>query len=136
MGVQEVSDCAEVSEMTDLSKLADKLRKFRYKPDDQLIGPLYAAGAYDAYADAANAIEAALPEWTKITADPDTWPPIGPAFIAQPENTKKYTYDPVFTSFDEQDTQNINGWIDAWWRPLCSLDYPPDQQPDMENDDG
>ena len=42
--------------MTDICKLPDKLRNFKF--DAPVIGPLYAAGAYDAYKDSAKAIEA------------------------------------------------------------------------------
>ena len=59
----------------------------------------------------------ALPKWTKITDDPETWPEdndeilvicpiIGESFM---------TWHPVIA--------RLHGG--AWWRPLCSIDYPP-----------
>ena len=81
----------------------------------------------------AKELEAALPKWTKITDDPDTWPPvmnenlpIEGMFVAQPECTADHEYTPTFTWFDEDDMISAGDWIGTWWRPLCDLDYPPE----------
>ena len=82
--------------------------------------------------DCAMDIISALPKWTKISDDPDTWPPImnenlpiKGMFVAQPESTAEHEYIPTFTWFDEDDMIGAGDWIGTWWRPLCDLDCPP-----------
>jgi len=96
--------------MNDITKLADKFKTMSCDGD-----------SYDVGLECAELLEAALPTWTLITDNPDTWPD-GPAIVA-------CKGCPELLDFTD------DGWLIAEhypfgiiglsWRPLCSLDYPP-----------
>ena len=72
----------------------------------------------------ANQLEAALPKWTKITDDPATWPEDWQqVLIFYPEKEfpdhKKY--------YIGEFVRQAGGHIGSYWRPLCSLDTPPEE---------
>ena len=74
-------------------------------------------------ASCADELEAAMPVWTKITNDPDTWPKYGleVMFYGNPMGEPK-RYLGYFAA-DDQTFSYLKG---AYWRPLCDLDHPPE----------
>ena len=100
----------------DISKLPRYWRKFTFSEPDH-IGPLRASGHLDGLHDAANGLEAAMPKWTQITDDPDTWPKNGQTILIN-----RYGR-PAVTDFNRH-MSTSNG---TNWRPLIDLDYPPEQ---------
>ncbi len=96
--------------MTNITKLPDKWRKQSKTKSDVL----------DNISWCADELEAALPKWTKITDDPKTWPE---------------KLDRVVFSFSSESHCWIafmqrnpaeDGLLTCYWRPLCSVDYPPE----------
>jgi len=87
------------------------------EPDDSI-------SRYPVFAEeCADDLEAALPKWTKITDDPDTWPEDGQRVIHTVVAIRRdYTY-----ASDFYDVGAIRHWIGRVWRPFCDLDYPPEQ---------
>jgi len=80
---------------------------------------------------AADRLEAVLPEWTKITGD--NWPDNGNYFWAFKGKDGKWNN----TNWEIEQMKILFGVVnEVHYREFCSLDFPPDQQPDMENDDG
>ena len=76
-----------------------------------------------AYLVLANELEDALPVWTRITDDPDTWPKTerGLFFmLAGLEDDGEKVWQ-VITDFLDNDYDGC-----THWRPLCDIDYPPD----------
>ena len=96
----------------DITKLPDKWRH------ENLL-----AGFTD-NSDHADAMEAALPKWTRITDDPETWPDIQTAILVADIGGNKIQAVLICRNnmvrrmvfFDCEYTH---------WRPLTDLDYPP-----------
>lgn len=72
----------------------------------------------------ADELEAALPKWTRITDDPDTWPDDGGASVMVSDEMLKDSYcsSRVMSGFEA-----VNRYCTTYWRPLCDLDYPQEQ---------
>ena len=73
----------------------------------------------------ADQLEAALPTWTKITDSPDTWPDDGTYLWAYGSNTCDYlhaTYDVCMMRVVADMVKHV------YWRSLCDLDYPPEDE--------
>lgn len=77
--------------------------------------------------DCADQLDAALPKWTKITDDPETWPKEGQHFMRS-----EYAKSFEGWSIPESDTfctetfkYDYVMFVGDMWRPLCSIDYPP-----------
>ena len=70
--------------------------------------------------DCANDLEAALPIWTCITDNPDTWPEQGQDIL--------YSIGEGWLEVGEWNVrpEKIDKYIDNYWRPFCDLDYPPE----------
>ena len=85
---------------------------------------------FDCHADvrnlAADRLEAAAPpKWTKITDDPDTWPEDGETvMLVKPDNMFPVWFEPIVRTWHGVQSHNKR----SYWRPLCDLDYPPEQQ--------
>ena len=100
--------------MTDLHKLPDEWRE-----EEQSINDPHDPYSH-ALSNCADELEAALPKWTKITDDPKTWPNDGDwGFF------KTWKWYGVHTWFNDE-YDNFPKEPAAWWRPLCSLDFPPE----------
>ena len=69
----------------------------------------------------ADRLEAALPTWTKITDDPDTWPDPKIPIMVMPELDD----DPIILIGERIETKPK---MITHWRPLNDNDYPPEQQ--------
>ena len=103
--------------MTKITKLPNDWRSIIPKEHDG--GDLvWTAAVITGMEHAADQLEVALPTWTKITDQEDTWPPIDS--------------EVMYASW--YDGWNIaNGWVEFtslddmgdYWRPLCDLDCPP-----------
>jgi len=98
--------------MTDITKLPDR---WRSKQD---VYPSIARE--DCLVDLHNA----LPVWTRITDDPDTWPEDG---------TYLWCYGSIgsdtliHATYDVSMMRVIADMVErTCWRPLCSIDYPPE----------
>ena len=102
--------------MTDIAKLPDKWRKGKmYVERDDSIS------RYPAFAkECADDLEAALPVWTKITDDPDTSPEDVDclAIWSHMDITEQLFFHAVKGKFKPNKL--------TYWRPLCSIDYPPE----------
>lgn len=76
---------------------------------------------------AANLLESALPVWTKITDAPDTWP----EEILQNDHQimahGKHCTNVVDIERFVSEMIGSNYEYYTHWRPLCDLDYPPEQ---------
>ncbi|MBU8921805.1 MAG: hypothetical protein KOO63_08295 [Bacteroidales bacterium] len=102
--------------MTDIMKLPSKWREGATV--------CYDANAKFVHERLAGELESALPVWTKITDDPDTWPEqsedillsSGVGFLEAGE---------WGVTIDE----GMQKYIGRYWRPLCDLDYPPKDKP-------
>lgn len=83
-----------------------------------------------AYKHCADKLEAALPVWTKMVAgDPSTWPKNGQTVMcAKWADSWRYAGWHFCSSNDVPNwaVKPIEG-ID-YWRPLCDLDFPPEQE--------
>ena len=97
-----------------------------------LIDEWSAAAAFDftegndvsgiAYTDCAKKLEAALPTWTKITEgkpDPERW------IIYRCRLADGWT-ELIQTKWHKDSFARMDN---VYWRPLCDLDYPPEEQP-------
>jgi hypothetical protein len=81
--------------------------------------------------DCADQLQAALPVWKQITDDPDTWPPIGDFMLSQDADgpmcvegsSLEYA---SFVHAERTPDDDFSIFVGRWWRPLCSLDYPPE----------
>ena len=95
-----------------------------------LIDEWSAAAAFDftegndvsgiAYTDCAKKLEAALPTWTKITDDPDTWPE------DEQDILRHIGAGQLKAGLWQVPTDKVRHHIGTSWRPLCDLDYPPE----------
>ena len=99
----------------DITRLPDKWRE-----EIQAVPGHY----YEGLDYAANQLEATLPKWTKMTDDPATWPEDWQhVLIFYPEKEfpdhKKY--------YIGEFVRQAGGHIGSYWRPLCSLDAPPEE---------
>ena len=75
----------------------------------------------------ADELRAALPVWTKITDDPDTWPEDGNYLWAY----RSVDGDWLHATFEVSMMRVVADMaVDTRWRPLADIDYPP------ENEDG
>jgi len=109
--------------MTDLTKLADEWRELKDKvltPRNIIINRM------------SDQLEAALPKWVKITDDPDTLPPpnkriMTTSLLCDGEWSEQHIFEPIPTHWI-YDVDHIarDYLIGTHWRPLCSIDYPPD----------
>ena len=103
--------------MTDINKLPDEWRETEVGEID-FYESNYPAGQSQALHDCADELQAALPKWTKITDDPDTWP-VGDEYMT-------YNGDNVVHCQVPWESHPLFGYsVLFWWRPLCSLDFPP-----------
>lgn len=102
--------------MSDVTKLADDWRKKAGEAHHagMIAPPLLIANT------CARELEAALPKWTEITDDPDTWPDDGQKVLAL-EFGHRNTVVKRFMK------KHGRLYLKDWWRPLCDLDYPPEQ---------
>ena len=100
-----------------ITKLADKWRKeAKNHIEEDEANRMYSAALNQAATD----LWADLPTWTRITDDPDTWPEMAQEVIW----TGKLTSRPNISTFFGFDAD----WYRIYWRPLCDLDYPPEQE--------
>ncbi len=96
--------------MNDITKLADKWRcgstAFRYMSTKEILCAC------------ADALEDAIPKWTKITEDESTWPDADmfPVLIVWQQDSSVHVHEAHNTAE-----------IGDKWRPLCSIDYPPEE---------
>jgi len=72
----------------------------------------------------ANQLEAALPKWIKITDNPKTWPPVGEFIGCMTGEANAFYYGHVF--LERTVTWDVDFHVYTHWRPLCDLDYPPE----------
>ena len=103
--------------MNDITKLADDWRKKAGEAHHagMIAPPLLIANT------CARELEAALPKWTEITDDPDTWP----------DRLKRVVFSfssesHCWIAFMHKNPME-DGLVTCYWRPLCDLDYPPEQ---------
>ncbi len=80
--------------------------------------------------DAAAELQAALPVWTKITDEPESRPAMGQEYLmidvlqSKPFGSWFDKWDgnfPLQATIEEYQRGSV-----FWWRPLCDLDYPPE----------
>lgn len=106
--------------MTDITKLADKWREFKFSKTAQIIGPLWEVGYHDALNGCALALESALPKWTKaVSGESSTFP-------EEDQEVMMYCYGNLEAGRYPDGLVVTPG---DWWRPLCDLDYPPGEKP-------
>ena len=102
-----------------MRELIDKWRKtadvFEADGDNMPTHATYRANA--------NELEAALPQWTRITDNPDTWPD-------KDDSVLLYTGNQQYERFDKWGNYSSIEMdeVGCWWRPLCSIDYPPEDE--------
>lgn len=101
--------------MTDIMKLAENWRDDAVEASE--VG-LIESGYHVAMV-CATSLENALPKWTRITDDEKSRPP---------------RFEPYLFANDDMPRPKVSGanttlWVGDWWRPLCDLDYPPEQKP-------
>lgn len=74
----------------------------------------------EAYRECISDLKEALPVWTQITDDEETWPDEDQMVVIF------HDLDPEIIEFGytpcDNDRELLTG---AWWRPVCDLDYPP-----------
>jgi len=104
--------------MTDITKLPDQWREDAVEASekDMIASGLVVASVL------ATELEAALPVWTKITDDPDTWPKVDSVSMMH-SRTKG-------TIIKENGVEIYDFFMLEYgdithWRPLTDLDYPP-----------
>ena len=106
--------------MTDITKLPDKWREDAVEASEQ--------GLLDSGLCIANTcatmLDESLPPWTEITDDPDTWPVYGTEIVVRWKDhvTKGAYFGKGRICYEYLANENIT--TEAWWRPLCDLDYP------------
>ena len=104
--------------MTDITKLPDKWL------DDFGRG-----GIPFPLQDAIDELREALPTWTRITDEPDTWPEEKTPFVILGASNE---FSIIRADVTHRTIRHEIGrkwqpfWMGAWWRPLCSIDYPPE----------
>jgi hypothetical protein len=95
--------------MKDITKLADEWRNL--DPQFRMLSDAYYC---------AQILEAALPVWTRITEDEATW---------QPSGVYVMTW---YSCWECARTYRRNSFgkpiVGGYWRQLCDLDYPPEQE--------
>ena len=64
------------------------------------------------------------PKWTRITDDPDTWPPLYIDVLVQYKHFAGSNSS--VKSYNFPGALGINDYMGGYWRPLCSIDYPPE----------
>ena len=98
--------------MTDITKLPDKWRKNAVDGSEVKVisNEIYVTNIL------ANELEAALPVWTKITDNPNSWPEVE-AEVAL-EDIGWIVWPDLYGTYKVYHTLH--------WRPLCDLDYPPE----------
>jgi len=115
--------------MIDINKLPDEWRdesKDAVKQDE--LNRMYSA----ALNQAATELRSALPKWTRITDDPSTFPaPNKPimttSVLCDGEWSEQHIFTPISTHW-MYDIDHVarDRLIGTYWRPLCSIDYPPE----------
>jgi len=75
----------------------------------------------------ADELDDELPQWTKITEDESTWPKNGDSvlFIDKEFDTLMRVLNPI--KDDTVFKTDHSNWLNLWWRPLCDLDTPPQE---------
>lgn len=95
--------------------MRDLPNKWRMEDPDQHLAPMGVC---------ADELEAALPVWTKITDDPDTWPEDGMYLWVYGDLNGAW----IHATYDVAMMRTIADMVQhTCWRPLCSIDYPPEQ---------
>ena len=109
-----------------ITKLADKWRDYRCGYTDKELTE-YGKARVGVFDELANQLTAALPVWTRITDDEDTWPEMPNArffMLAGKEHDDKRVWqvitDAIYDGYNEYDGA-------THWRPLCDIDYPPEE---------
>ena len=99
--------------MNDITKLPDKWRKRGRKNMAKI------------HYEYAEELESAMPTWTKITDDPDTWPEDRERVLATRKDVQfDVWHEPAHFIFR---AEFYRGAVGTYWRPLCDLDYPPEE---------
>ena len=70
----------------------------------------------------ADELQAELPTWTKITDSEDTWPEDEHYILMLMDGKRIPSIKQWYSPADEPPIGNLN----AHWRPLIDLDYPPE----------
>ena len=69
----------------------------------------------------------ALPLWTKITDDPNTWPRVTEeVMLVKLDSIFSVWHEPVIRSWGGPKTYNLG----SYWRALGPFDYPPTEKPE------
>ncbi|MBT8449129.1 MAG: hypothetical protein KJO69_05540 [Gammaproteobacteria bacterium] len=101
-----------------MNKITELTSKWRDRDVENPRKPLIGVGCSIGLKAAAAELEAALPKWTRITEDQSTWPENGALIVY---TTKGFPHSLVCTF-----TGGSVGYMTAW-RPLCDLDFPPEE---------
>ena len=115
----------EVQELSDQLEAAEKDYAKLLKRDTENLGKLIKAEATIARQSKqfADELEAALPTWTKISDDPDTWPDDGQQYYLAPTNRGHCGTFSVWSRASRTEYLTDGRWS---WRPICTLDVPPE----------
>ena len=112
--------------MGDITKLSDKWRSDEDENGQEFSPWLNGLACAKELADA-------LPVWIKITDDPATWPESRSDFLLQRGKhwalEHQTFFTPEFYPFNERPDSKFNRKdvpVGGHWRPLCSVDYPPE----------
>ena len=101
--------------MTDITKLPDEWRDRCPK----------GSGWFKFVHECADQLEAALPKWTRVTDDPDTWPENNNSTILVAEFI---TIGRQIYTWESCNLRGNNNLFPIYWRPLCDLDHPPEDK--------
>ena len=104
--------------MTDITKLPDEWNNIADCPRTTL-------DAAATFIDCADKLEAALPKWTRVTDDPDTWPENNNSTILVAEFI---TIGRQIYTWESCNLRGNNNLFPIYWRPLCDLDHPPEDK--------
>ena len=91
------------------------------------------SGLAEGKCECADELEAALPKWTRITNDPETLPPAGRPIMTIQVSWDGAWYEqniltPLLTHWMyDKDLPASDRAVGTYWRPLCGIDYPPEQ---------
>ena len=106
-----------------MTKLTELPKKWR---EDE--GPYFDPYTYHDGITCAAQLEATLPVWTKITKDKSTWPEedIMVMFYSPGGNFRSYPWCDEWNSTCGIPYSQLN----VYWRPMCSIDFPPEKRDD------
>lgn len=113
-----------------MKELIEKLRAFRFKPDDKIIGPLYAAGYYDGCDSAATLLQSYINGlWTEITSDDKSKPPTNErVLVREGELSTIRTFQEDWCIY-QSDYSGL--WLGSLWRSLIpGIDTPMESEDD------